>query len=67
MGANRPCGVESARIEPLTKQEIDRRIDDLVAEIAAGEPGSSDGDTSRPRWIAPADLVRRLQPFIVHN
>ena len=67
MGANRPCAVESARMEPLTKQEIDRRIDDLVAEIAAGGTDPLDGEPSRPRWIAPAELVRRLQPFIVHN
>jgi hypothetical protein len=54
-------------MEPLTKREIDRRIDDLVAEIAAGGTDPLLGEPSRPRWIAPAELVRRIQPFIVHN
>jgi hypothetical protein len=58
--------------ERLTKQEIDRRIGDLAAEIAAGAvrpggAGSDDPDDLRPRWITAAELVRRMRSFIVYN
>jgi hypothetical protein len=58
--------------ERLTKQEIDRRISDLAAEIAEGavrpgEPDSHDSDELRPRWITAAELVRRMRSFIVYN
>ena len=46
----------------LTKQEIDRRIDHLVRQVAAGEH-----ESSRPRRIEAADLVRRMRPFLVYN
>jgi hypothetical protein len=58
--------------ERLTKKEIDRRIGDLAAEIAAGavRPGGADSDDPddlRPRWITAAELVRRMRSFIVYN
>jgi len=51
-----------SRMVVLTKREIDRRIDDLVREVAAVEE-----DSSRPRRIKAADLVRRVRPFLVYN
>jgi len=58
-------------IRPLTKQEIDRRIDDVAAQLSGIEPlrreRASAEDALRPQWIAPAELVRRLKPFIVLN
>jgi len=58
--------------ERLTKQEIDRLISDLAAEIAEGAvpPGGTDShdpDDLRPRWITAAELVRRMRSFIVYN
>ena len=65
-GKNR---IEEGGIRALTKQEIDRRIDDLIREVtllrerAAAEPS----EAARPHWIAPAELVRRLRRFMVYN
>jgi hypothetical protein len=61
--------VEKGSIRTLTKQEIDRRIDDLIREVATlrdgdgGEPEAA----AHPQWIAPAELVRRLRRFMVYN
>lgn len=54
---------------PLTKHEIDRRIECAMSEVAAlcDEAARIDGDLCRPRWIDAADLVARLRPFIVLN
>jgi hypothetical protein len=54
---------------PLTKDEIDRRIDTLVQRIAE-PPGGERTDASpdcRPRWISAAELVRRMRPFLGRN
>ena len=49
-------------MRPLDKQEIDRRIEDLVSELfVEPEPGAN------PRWIAAGDLVRRMRPFLVYS
>lgn len=63
---------EQLAIRPLSKQEIDRRIELLVSEVAAmtesGERREVDPDAAvRPRWISAGELVRRLRPFVVHN
>lgn len=54
---------------PLTKDEIDRRIDTLVQRLAVttDEEGAGAAPSSRPRWISAAELVRRVRPFIVMN
>lgn len=74
MGASRARSVscQPATMKPLTKEEIDRRIGELVAEVAAGAELEeadrfTDPDFLSPRWIEPAELVRRLQPFLVYN
>jgi hypothetical protein len=56
------------RVRPLTKHEIDHRIEQLVSEIAAAceETGPS-GDRFRPRWLSPRELVRRMRPFLAQN
>lgn len=51
-----------SRVVVLTKQEIDRRIDDLVRKVTAVEE-----DSSRPQRIEAADLIRRVRPFLVYN
>lgn len=64
-------GLTRERIRPLSKLEIDRRIEDLVADLASGEPASStepsDGGSLRPRWIVPSEIVRRVRPFLGRN
>jgi hypothetical protein len=66
----RPKALESRQtFRPLTKDEIDRRIDTLVQQIAV-EPGEDRTDSSpdcQPRWISAAELVRRMRPFIGMN
>ena len=53
----------------LTKQEIDRRIEGVLSEVASvcDEASRLDGDLCRPRWIAASDLVRRVRPFLGLN
>ena len=64
-------GVGQTAVRALTKQEIDRRIQQLTSQLAARaeEPisGSRSPDVLHPRWIAPAELVRRLRHFVVYN
>ena len=57
---------------PLTKADIDCRMQQLIEEVAApcGDPGGearSDCDALNPRWIEPAELVRRMSRFLVYN
>jgi hypothetical protein len=68
MGA-KECRVGSERARLLTKHEIDRRIELMVAEVAMPEAGEADGgaDGFRPRWISAAELVRRMRPFLSLN
>lgn len=49
---------------PLSKHEIDRRIEGAVSSVFEGEDGAAD---LAPRWIAAADLVRRVSPFLSKN
>jgi len=50
-------------IRPLTKLEIDRRIGLLLDEVMGADPA----EDRQPRWVSPADLVRRLSRFLVYN
>lgn len=56
-------------LRPLTKQEIDRKVEAVVAEVTLIDPEIDDteGDALRPRWITAAELVRRMRRFIVYN
>jgi len=72
MAMARRTGPQQTGIRALTKQEIDRRIQGLIEEIALLREDRADGveepaGSLRPRWIEPAELVRRLRGFIVHN
>lgn len=55
----------------LTKQEIDRRIQQLTSHLAGrGDESAGDSvssDAIHPRWLDPAELVRRMQEFVVFN
>jgi len=66
-GASR--GVTHAAIEPLTRHEIERRIEDVITEVSA-RTDREIGSLSSPegfRWIALADLVRRMRPYLSPN
>ena len=57
---------DQATLRRLTKQEIDTRIGELIAELAKlGNP--EDSESLRPRSISPAELVDRMAKFIVYN
>jgi hypothetical protein len=68
MGA-KECRAGVERVRLLTKHEIDRRIELMGVEVAAPQAGEADcgADAFRPRWISPAELVRRVRPFIGLN
>ena len=55
-------------IRPLTHEEIERRIGDLGRALARS-PATTvlSGVPAMPRWIASAEFVRRMRPFIVLN
>ena len=65
------CDQEVEVLRPLSRDEIDRKIEVLVAELAAPADAQADGISAEvdgtPRWISPAELVRRMRPFIVLN
>ena len=68
----RACRAGQLQIRQLTKSEIDRRIELLVAEVSAAAAdercvaGLGSG-AFRPRWISARELVRRMRPYIVSN
>jgi len=59
--------VAEAPVRPLRQREIDRRIEMLVSDIAAPADGEDGEQDLRPKWISAGELVRRMQPFVVHN
>ena len=56
---------------PLHKREIDRRLEDVAAEVAAGvlPPGGTQepGRAPRPRWVDTKEFVERMRSFLVYN
>jgi hypothetical protein len=58
-----------ATCQPLTRREIERRINELVAEVAipAEAIHGSGAGVEGLRWIVPSDLVRRMRPHLVLN
>ena len=70
MGLNRSRSEPSMDIRPLTKHELDRRLEQVIAEVALDRRPDESGPQDRklkPRRIAPAELVRRMRKFIVYN
>jgi hypothetical protein len=61
-----------ATIRPLRRSEIEERIQRVVAEVTRDpeqddEAAISSSAALRPRWIEPAELVRRMQRYLVYN
>jgi hypothetical protein len=68
MAVDRSGSTGRKEIEKLTKNEIDRRIERLIDEVAGlPEEWERSAEANQPRWIAPSELVRRLRQFIVYN
>lgn len=67
--ALKACRPGREKLRPLTKHEIDRKIEGLVADVAAlvEDDGTAEGDPFRPRWISTSELVVRMRPFLVWN
>jgi hypothetical protein len=64
--------IDEQTLTPLTRDEIGRRMDRLATVVATQDEGRtgaspSNGDPSEPQWIRPADLVRRMRPYLVYN
>jgi len=58
-------------LRPLSKQEIDRCVESVVAEVArpanTAEVEPNGSQPLRPRWITPGEMVRRMRRFLVPN
>lgn len=72
MTLDRRREAEQLAVRALTKQEIDRRIQGLIEEVAPLRERRADvdidpADALRPCWIEPSELVRRLRRFLVYN
>jgi hypothetical protein len=47
--------------------ELDERIQRVTSWVASASEDGSSGQDLEPRWITPAELVRRMRPFVVYN
>ncbi len=61
-----------APLRPLFKQEIDRRIERVLHDVASPcatetERAGGADDPLRPRWIDASLLIRRMSGFLVYN
>ena len=58
-----------AEIRPLSKDEIDRRINSLIPEVTASarDVASEELGGCAPRWVSTSELVRCMRPFLVLN
>jgi len=65
----RGLSTSCATFQLLTRREIERRIQDVVSEVSipVGQDPGSDVSPEGFRWIAAADLVRRMRPHLVFN
>jgi len=58
-----------ATFKPISRAEIERRIHEVVAEVSnpADENPRGGGGKDEFRWMAPAELVRRMRPYLGLN
>jgi hypothetical protein len=54
-------------VRPLTKEEIDRRIERIHAEVLAAPGLFEERGGDETLWVSTAELVRRMQPFLSDN
>ena len=68
MKQNRQGRPVAETLRALSKEEIDHRMQQVIDEVAAsGATGPSSESSVEPRWISPAELVRRMRRFVVYN
>lgn len=63
-------GLAAPPYKPLSKRQIDQRIERLVNELVSAElDGGPEAacERLRPRLISPAELIRRVAPFLSRN
>ena len=68
MPTDQPTDEMALRV--LTREELNERIQHLAGLIAAGGDhlvAAGTAESLEPRWIAPAELVRLVQPFLIYN
>ena len=63
---------EGMAARTLTRRELDARMQEVIEEVTAVREDESASAKQaaaerRPRWIEPAELVRRLERFIALN
>ncbi len=63
------CVLRPATIRPLSKDEIERRIDSLSTEMteSVSEEAPEELGGGHPRRISASELVRQMRPFLVLN
>ena len=64
--------IRTLSLRPLTRDDIDQQIQYVASQVACDAvidltAEASSDETLRPRWIRPADLVRRMRPYMVYN
>jgi hypothetical protein len=61
-----PVRLDAAR-RLLTREEIDARLERIQAAVAAASSAQPRAAAGEPVWVSPAELVRRLRPYLVLN
>jgi hypothetical protein len=68
--SGKEISVPRVRLQVLSREDIDRRIEQLASQVACDLVGSSEtseGHRGMPRWISAKELVARVRPFLVYN
>lgn len=63
MALDRTTRVPDDRLEVLTRETLRRRVRGIARDLA----GASAAEDRTPQWIEPAELVRRVAPFVSPN
>jgi hypothetical protein len=72
MASDRDDRIQTLSLKPLTRNELDQQIQSVASQVAGDALVDPSAEASwderlKPRWIRPADLVRRMSPYIVYN
>lgn len=70
MAFDRDTRTQDQVLQPLTRQELDQRIQHVAGQIASVkelDPVDGSEHPHEPRWITAEELVRKMEPFMVYN